>query len=158
RNSTPHDGKSLRLRSLVLLFGCKQRFKARRKSQLRSVLLPQGVSRRLRQIAKPDPYIASGRTGEIFPPDLLQLLREVWIDAIGVECLRICPLDLCSFWIDPKTGFLADREPSLPLLICHDRSHLLSPFCSSFRLLFPRTARIQNPLARSGVRAFCIAP
>src|SRR5262249_10545576 len=94
-----------------------------------------GVSRRLRQIVKIDPHVASRRTGKIFPPDLLVFLRQLGPDTVWIERQRICPLDLCSFWIDLKTSFLADREPSLPLLICHDRSHLLSPFCSWFRLL-----------------------
>src|SRR5262249_11298948 len=123
------------LDTLPSLLGCKQRFKTRRKSQLPSVLLPQGVSRRLRQIVKIDPHVASRRTGKIFPPDLLVFLRQLGPDTVWIERQRICPLDLCSFWIDLKTSFLADREPSLPLLICHDRSHLLSPFCSWFRLL-----------------------
>jgi hypothetical protein len=89
------------------------------------MLLPQGVSRRLGQIAKIDPLVATWRTGKIFPPDLLAFLRQLGVDAVWVECVRIYPLDLGSFWIDLKTGFLTSREPNFPLVVCHNGSHLL---------------------------------
>ena len=60
---------------------------------------------------KRDPYVASGRTSEIFPPDLLKFLREIGIDAIGIECVRIVPINLSSFGIDLLPCLLSDREP-----------------------------------------------
>src|SRR5262249_38300456 len=87
---------------------------------------------RVGEVAKVDPHVASGRTGKIFPPDLLVLLREVRVDAVGVECERVLPRNLSSFWINLKTRFLAQREPNFPLLVCH---HVLtfSLLCSCFR-------------------------
>src|SRR5262249_32942876 len=59
------------------------------------------------QVAKPNPHITSGRTGEVFPSNLLALLREVRIITVGVECLRIGPLNLGSLWIDLESGCFA---------------------------------------------------
>src|ERR1700730_38729 len=84
---------------------------ARRKRQLCLVLLPQGVSGCLGHIAKLNPNVAAGRSREVFAPDLLEFLREVGIDAVGIECKRIRPLDLGGFQIDKEPSFLADGEP-----------------------------------------------
>ena len=63
--------------------------KSCRERQLKFVLFPQLCSGRLRQVNKRDPHIASGRTGEVFTPNMIVLLREVGVVAVGVECLRI---------------------------------------------------------------------
>jgi hypothetical protein len=88
------------------------------------VLLPKGFAGRVRQIAKPHPYVASRRTGEVFAPDLLVLRRELRVDAVRVECLRICPLNFSSLWIDLEPSFLADCGPTFPLLVDADLDRL----------------------------------
>jgi hypothetical protein len=42
----------------------------------------------------------------------LTFLRQVGVDAVWIVCLSVYPIDLGGFWIDLKTSFLADREPS----------------------------------------------
>src|SRR5262249_38080335 len=47
------------------------------------------------------------------------------VDTVWIERQSISPIDLGSLWIDLKTSFLADREPSFPLVVCH---HGLPPW------------------------------
>src|SRR3984893_3849460 len=78
--------------------------------------------------SKPNPNVAAARPGEVFAPDLLEFLREVGIDAVGIECKRIRPLDLSGFRIDEEPSFLADGEPLFArCLIIHENrvAHLL---------------------------------
>src|SRR6266568_8586932 len=94
------------------------------------MLLPQGVSCRGGKVVKGDPNITSGRTGEVFPPDLLVLLWEVRIDAIRIECLRIAPLNLGSLWIDFQPSFFADCEPLFPCHLVSRWAHISFLSCS----------------------------
>ena len=71
------------------------------------MLFPQGIPSGVGQVVKADPHIAAGGTGEVFPPYLLVFLREVEAVAVGVECLRIGPLNLGSLWIDLEPNSLA---------------------------------------------------
>src|SRR5262249_44287612 len=77
------------------------------KRQLCFVLLPQGFPDLLGQIVKTDPHVASGRTGKVFSPNLPVFLREIGIVAVGVECLRIDPLNIGSLRVDVKPNCFA---------------------------------------------------
>jgi hypothetical protein len=68
---------------------------------------------RVGQIPRLDPHVAIWRTGKICPPDLLAFLWQIGLDAIGIKCLRVRPINLSSLWINFERSFLADREPLL---------------------------------------------
>src|SRR5260370_34477399 len=104
----------------------------RRKRQSVLVLFQESIFGRFGEIAKPPPYVASGSTGEVFSPDLVKFLWKLGVESIGVERLRIRPVDLCRVRIDAERGFLADREPlldgqlvSLPILARLRHIHLV---------------------------------
>ena len=62
--------------------------------------VPQGIPTGLGQVVKADPYIAAGGAGEVFPPYTPVFLREVGVVAVGVDCIRIGPLNLGGRWVD----------------------------------------------------------
>jgi len=62
--------------------------------------VPQGIPTGLGQVVKADPYIAAGGAGEVFPPYTPVFLREVGVVAVGVDCIRIGPLNLGGRWVE----------------------------------------------------------
>src|SRR5262249_37451190 len=77
----------------------------------------------LGQVVKANPHIASGRTGEVCPPNTLMFLREIGVVAVGVAYLCIDPLDLRSVWINVEPNFLAQGVQVF--LFDHDNPHVL---------------------------------
>ena len=57
------------------------------------------------------PICRFGGSGEVFPSNLLSFLGQIWINAIGIEGLRISPLNLSGLRINLETRFLPDFEP-----------------------------------------------
>ena len=76
------------------------------KRQLVFVFFKQPMMSGIRQITKPYPYVASGGTSEIISSSLLALLRKVRTITVGIEYLRIDPLDFSSFWINVPPGLV----------------------------------------------------
>jgi hypothetical protein len=80
-------------------------------------MLPQLLADIVGEVAEVNPNVAPGPSGEIFPADLLKLLRQVGDRPVGVEGLPEAPVDLCRRWVDQKRLSLALVEPRLGLRI-----------------------------------------
>jgi hypothetical protein len=101
----PHAGSSKRAtRAATRLLGAR---KSCWKGQLVFVFFQQPIGSGVGQVVKLDPQIASRRTSEVISPNLLELLRQVTTITVGIEYLRIDPVDLSSVWINMPPDFLA---------------------------------------------------
>jgi hypothetical protein len=74
-------------RCLLLMAQCLEEFgrQSRRQRQLSFMLFPQGLSGHTGQVIKRNPYVASGRTSEVYSTRNLQFLRQVGLDLVRVE-------------------------------------------------------------------------
>ena len=91
-------------------------------SNLRAMLRHKLFSDAGRQVAEMNPEVASGGTGPILSPDLMEFFRKFpfVVDAIGVQVQSIAPINFSGLRIDLQRGFPSDREPLLifRLLAC----------------------------------------
>jgi hypothetical protein len=89
------------------------------------VFFQQPIGSGVGQVGKPDPQIASRRTSEVISPNLLELLRQVTTITVGIEYLRIDPVDLSSVWINIPPDLVAQ---GLQVFHCDLNSgHIVDP-------------------------------
>jgi hypothetical protein len=76
-------------------------------------MLPQLLADIVGEVVEVNPNVAPGPSGEIFPADLLKLLRQVGDRPVGVEGQPEAPVDLCRRRIDQSASRLRSSSHAL---------------------------------------------